>query len=93
MGAAIYRYDAGFMKLLDENHHVSRALNDLKRIVVRGRKHGNATHVDAARRRRKILGLIVLCALLAPFGRQVGSAFLSLCRQRRNPSVRRVDDH
>src|SRR5215470_9999437 len=81
------------MKFLDENHHVPLALDDLIRVVVGGRKYGDATHVYAARTYREILGLIVLSALLLLFRRQVGSAFLSLCRQRRNPSVGRVDDH
>src|SRR5262245_26835386 len=81
------------MKFLDENHHVSWSLDDLVGAVVRGRKHGGAgIHVEAARNQGEILCLIVLSALLAPFRRQVGSAFLSLCGYGRDPSVGRVDD-
>src|SRR5262245_42168535 len=52
------------MKLFNENHHVSRALDDLIRVVVGGRKHRDGTRVDAARNEREILGLIVFSALL-----------------------------
>ena len=64
------------MKFLDENHHVSRALNDLVRVVVGGEAWRAGTHVDAARNCREILSLIVLSALLALLRSQVGSAFL-----------------
>src|SRR5215831_19603846 len=79
VGAAVQRYDADLMKFLDEDHHVTRALDDLVRVVVGGRKHRRAgIHVDAARSCREILGLIILSALLALFRRPVRRAFLSL---------------
>src|SRR5262245_65102191 len=85
--------DASFVVHLDENRHVSGALDDLISRIVAGRHHRRSgVSVDATCPKADVLDFIVLSAFLPSLGGAVSCSFLRLGCLGRKLSILRVHD-